>query len=58
MDKIKNSDHLLNTLLPYSFKREYNYDMRNGDNQNFHLFNDKQYCRTKLFADFFTFKYH
>lgn len=58
MDKIKNPDHLLNTFLPYSCEREYNYNLRNDDNRNFYLFNDKQYCRTKLCADFFTFKYY
>ena len=56
MDKIKNSDHVLNTSLPYSCEREYIHNLRNHDYRNFYFFNAKQFYRTKLCTDFFTFK--
>ena len=58
MGKIKSPNHQLSTLIPQQDDREHEYNLRNDNNRNFHLFNSRPYCRTKLCGDFFTFKYY
>ena len=58
MGKIKSPNHQLNTLIPQQVDREHEYNLRNDNNRNFYLFNNRPYCRTKLCGDFFTFKYY
>ena len=58
MGKIKSPNHQLNTLIPQQDDREHEYNLRNDNNRNFYLFNNRPYCRTKLCGDFFTFKYY
>ena len=52
MGKIKSPNHQLSTLISQQDDREHEYNLRNDNNRNFHLFNDRPYCRTKLCGDF------
>ena len=52
MGKIKSPNHQLNTLIQQD-DREHEYNLRNDNNRNFYLFNNRPYCRTKLCGDFF-----
>ena len=58
MGKIKSPNHRLNTLIPQQDDREREYNLRNDNNRNFLLFDNRPYCRTKLCGDFLTFKDH
>ena len=58
MGKIKSPNHQLSTLITQQDDREHEYNLRNDNNRNFYLFNNRPYCRTKLCGDFFTFKYY